>query len=1460
MLITAMRESIQVRTYWVVSCFSLLLSISSPLWAQGEEDPSAADDHGNRHIAATGTDLFAIPFPGELYSPLIGKMGHRATDMVINGNGPLSLAITREFEETPQAYPYSLGTMSLNNPRLEITIGLTSSEYNSTASRSLACDTWNKSVFGGDIRFKHAGGMERLVRRTHLRDTLLDEFPDEALFISPTNWYMSCDESNSSKFQVNAPDGTRYTTDKFEWYLKRYTDGDYGATFTLYVKSVEKAGSQIDYQYENAPQSATSPQEQTQVLPPLATTAAIVDNDRQLHNQQRIKSISLIDGSSSARTVNFSYRSSGAAQCPDLLDRVGSSSAPNGEVFYEYTQRDITYWNSNKRVQCELSKVLMKDGSYWEFAYEPNYTMSHSGVLSSVGQSPYDTADEVLHSRTLYLPLKSVTSPTRAKVSYSYLSYQLYECRYKMRLESDTGPGSCQARRPAVDERTVKDADGSSFSPITHSIVYDDNNDPKLTDLARRTIRNSAREHDLYFHLVDRISDPKSTDSDDIAARTNSGKIKTHYVFPVGNTTPMSGVEFDYAEMRNFLDYSKIDTPQSNEKSWQWAYAATRDNLVKLTTHYDERLFQSEWRQFNVYNLPAFVNALNVHTGEKRTTYLEYDNNYASKSRWVIGLVDIQHVGKDTGQAGASLAQRLATQRTYDADGQMSMERVQGIQTDYTYDAFGALATISDGRGNVTVINDYENGVARRESLNAGPAATRAVYGTGLVYRTIDEGGVRVDYRYDDMGRVTRTWNANDLGSRVDTLAPVWHDPSHSRYRNKKEFDQGGWSRYTWYDALGRPIRAQEHNAQGVGGDVWHKSVYDALGRVVDESYPSASDLGSGSWPGVTRTYDAVDRVLSETYSGAPGQVSYCYGRDCNDNGFGTNNRVDFGYAVKDQEGYVTVTNFRALGRPRTDEISEIHQQVDHTNHWVSTWIDRNIHGFITEVAQGQSRSNAQVRTYQPFPRSNGEITMRPGTETHPEFGTRQVTGYDAAGNLTQVSNFSGNTLSYTYTERNQIDTISASDGSYSVDHDYLPNGFLQALSTPDTQWNYSYVSGRALLASESLTLEGQTHTLDYGYDARENLSSVTYPNGVVASYLYNGHGQALSLSVDSGEGAQAMAIGALYFPNGQLKSLYLNNGLSYSATQNARTLPEQIKVSRVGAIAPPLDIAYFYDDRQNVKRIANYFYPYNGGIANATYDGLNRLVSVNGSRWGAAGASYDYDLVGNITQASLDGYTLDYSYTNNRLTSVSSSNHAKARAYPTIGYDGNGNIVSTGNGDAMAYDEMNQLVGSSRQTVTEGVVSQANRYDGQGYRVKSSVTKGGKTHSTYTLYNRAGNRLYEWDAESGEQRSHLFFDGKSIATLGTNATSDADYDGVPDYFERLHGMDPYLAADANEDADGDGLTNLNEYRVGSLIMSADSNNNGLGDEVEYEVIDNGIYPPGLNLHYLVPVIHNSYY
>ncbi len=63
-----------------------------------------------------------------------------------------------------------------------------------------------------------------------------------------------------------------------------------------------------------------------------------------------------------------------------------------------------------------------------------------------------------------------------------------------------------------------------------------------------------------------------------------------------------------------------------------------------------------------------------------------------------------------------------------------------------------------------------------------------------------------------------------------------------------------------------------------------------------------------------------------------------------------------------------------------------------------------------------------------------------------------------------------------------------------------------------------------------------------------------------------------------------------------------------------------------------------------------------------------------------------------------------------------------------------------------------------------------------------------------------------------------------------SGAPLDSDGDGIPDWWEAAHGLDPSDPADAALDPDGDGLSSLAEYHAGSDPSLADTDGDGMPD------------------------------
>jgi hypothetical protein len=116
--------------------------------------------------------------------------------------------------------------------------------------------------------------------------------------------------------------------------------------------------------------------------------------------------------------------------------------------------------------------------------------------------------------------------------------------------------------------------------------------------------------------------------------------------------------------------------------------------------------------------------------------------------------------------------------------------------------------------------------------------------------------------------------------------------------------------------------------------------------------------------------------------------------------------------------------------------------------------------------------------------------------------------------------------------------------------------------------------------------------------------------------------------------------------------------------------------------------------------------------------------------------------------------------------------------------------------------------------------------------------------HTTDSFYNLPEDllehgRIYRWRMMTRGEFFSQNIDNMSASPASyylaipftTTPPIDDDGDGIPDYWEELHGLDPTDTDDADSHYDSDGLTNLEEFQRATDPYSEDTDNDGVEDD-----------------------------
>ena len=411
---------------------------------------------------------------------------------------------------------------------------------------------------------------------------------------------------------------------------------------------------------------------------------------------------------------------------------------------------------------------------------------------------------------------------------------------------------------------------------------------------------------------------------------------------------------------------------------------------------------------------------------------------------------------------------------------------------------------------------------------------------------------------------------------------------------------------------------------------------------------------------------------------------------------------------------------------------------------------------------------------------------------------------YDAADNMTQVTDPVGNTTSYGYGSWSNITSITDAR-SNTVNISYNANKAISGISTATTNKTFTYDTGNhTTTVTDYVTSGNQTriytydtdgrvtgiqlpsgHTISYTWDSNDNIMSYNDANSVTTNCTYDSKGNMLTKSdpigtitytyestynqIASINDKNSNTTTYSYDANGNLTTVNAPLGKTTNYTSNSygqrtgmtddnshTTSYGYNSNSDLTSISHPIGSESFTYD--NVGNLLTDTDPNSSSIT-FTYDNLNRVTSMKDAY--NHGPSFSYDANGNMTgKTDANGNITTYTYNAmNRLTNVSTT--AGNTSYT---YDAMDNLTSindaNGHTTNFTYNNLN-LVAS--ETDPAGNTT-SYTYDGNGNLLTRTDANGNQTSYTYDADNRLTAKSY-----AGNSDSYSYDNNGNMTSAGNN-------------------------------------------------------------------------------------------
>ncbi|RJQ43130.1 MAG: hypothetical protein C4538_12520 [Nitrospiraceae bacterium] len=697
------------------------------------------------------------------------------------------------------------------------------------------------------------------------------------------------------------------------------------------------------------------------------------------------------------------------------------------------------------------------------------------------------------------------------------------------------------------------------------------------------------------------------------------------------------------------------------------------------------------------------------------------------------------------------------TVMTYDTNGNM-LTKTEAYRTDhemtttYTYNSFGQVLTVTGNNGIMTnyVYDAMGNMLAKTEAFGTiDERTTTYKYNEyGQVLATVDPAGNTTTNTYNQFGNLASVTNA--LGQTItytydiigNLLTTVDANGNTTTYeydlidRLTRESKPDGGSINYEYDPAGNRTFVTDANGNRT------TYIYDNINRLIELRTPNSERT--------TYTYDTEGNMLSMIISDASNNIITSEAYTYNDyNRLTRNTHADGTYAEqtydvnsnilskKDENGNITSYSYDELNRL----ISVSDPNGGNTSY---TRDNGNNLTTITDV-------NGNITTYI-YDNLNRLIsTISPDTGT-------TIYAYDANDNIISRTDANGTTITYSYDSLNRLSELRTPNSiltTFAYDNCLNGKGKLCMITDQSgTTW-YDYNNmGRIL--TETKQIDGINYLTEYSYNLIGNISQITYPGERKITYAYDQNNKVVSVSETHLGATKILAEHITYLPMGDVTSMTYGNGVTVARGYDDRNNPASL-VTHNSKLQTLTSLLYSRNYAGDITAITDNINPVKS--RSYAYDNLHRLALATGP-WGST--AYAYDPVGNRTYETTDTGNTTYIYSANKLIS------AAGEKTLDFSYDNNGNTVAE-NGKQYIYNQNQRLV---QIKDTENVLSEY-VYNSKGQRVKK--TAHGQTIIFH--YDQTGLLIAESTGTGTITNEYVYLNGKPLAkTHSTVSGSGYNY------------------------------------------------------------------------------------